>query len=194
MLMRSSKNLPSFYKGQLMASQLECKWAFFLDHLNIKWQYEPERLQLPSGSVYMPDFFLPELGSWLEIKGNQNCSRLKKTYELSCLIADEKPKVFVGLADGHLGFYLPDSMKLRPATEVSCSQCPGNWFRPLYGQSTDNCPHCHSHQDNSGILARKRHLYENDIRTIWTSSDGFNIMNSKKFIQPDTRVLEALKC
>lgn len=57
-------------------SRTEARWAVFFDALGIKWDYEPEGYELPSGR-YLPDFFLrlPEPtrwsggGYWVEIKG-----------------------------------------------------------------------------------------------------------------------------
>lgn len=56
------------YKGRLFRSRLEARWAVFYDALGIKWDYEPEGFNLPSGR-YLPDFYLPDLECWIEIKG-----------------------------------------------------------------------------------------------------------------------------
>ena len=44
----------------------------FFDALGIEWQYEPEgfRVGLDGDRPYLPDFFLPEHGTWVEVKGN----------------------------------------------------------------------------------------------------------------------------
>ena len=57
------------YKGYRFRSRLEARYAVFMDAMKVKWQYEPEGFELPSGK-YLPDFFLPEVngGTWLEIK------------------------------------------------------------------------------------------------------------------------------
>jgi hypothetical protein len=64
--------VPRWYglHGTAFRSSLEADWACTLDHLGIKWEYEPQRLRLPSGAGYIPDFWLPEIGTWIEVKGD----------------------------------------------------------------------------------------------------------------------------
>lgn len=65
------------YAGCRFRSRLEARWARFFDHLQIRWQYEPQgivapdRLNLDGGgeAAYLPDFWLPELDMWAEVKG-----------------------------------------------------------------------------------------------------------------------------
>lgn len=43
----------------------------FFDALGIRWQYEREGFELPSGRRYLPDFYLPACGTWIEVKGDE---------------------------------------------------------------------------------------------------------------------------
>ena len=52
-----------------MRSTWEASYAEHLDVLGIIWQYEPKGFKLSNGKRYFPDFFLPELNEWHEIKG-----------------------------------------------------------------------------------------------------------------------------
>jgi hypothetical protein len=54
--------------GYRFRSRLEARWAVFFDYLGEDWQYETEGFMLPSGP-YLPDFFLPQMGLWFEVKG-----------------------------------------------------------------------------------------------------------------------------
>ncbi len=58
---------------QYFRSSWEANIARYLDYLNIKWEFEPKRfnfLEIKSGVLsYMPDFYLPELDKWIEVKG-----------------------------------------------------------------------------------------------------------------------------
>lgn len=61
------KPIETHYNGYRFRSRLEARWAVFLDTLGVKYRYEPEGFDL-DGIKYLPDFYLPELGYWLEIK------------------------------------------------------------------------------------------------------------------------------
>ena len=65
----SREPVPRNYDGAAMRSTLEANWAATLDSLDIKWEYEPTKFTLPSGTWYLPDFHLPEIGTWIEVKG-----------------------------------------------------------------------------------------------------------------------------
>lgn len=64
------KPIETTYKGYRFRSRLEARWAVFLDSFNEPWEYEVEGYALPSG-CYLPDFWLPRLYCWLEIKGEK---------------------------------------------------------------------------------------------------------------------------
>lgn len=78
--------VPKVYSGVKFRSTLEADWAYNLDLLGIVWQYEPEALKLPSGTLYRPDFYLPILSTWLEVKGPHD-ERIDKTRELASVSA-----------------------------------------------------------------------------------------------------------
>ncbi len=51
-----------------MRSRLEARYAVFFDALKTPWEYEKEGFDLGTDGRYLPDFWLPELGCWVEIK------------------------------------------------------------------------------------------------------------------------------
>jgi hypothetical protein len=57
---------PGVYNGIQMRSQLEIRFAAELDERGIRWVYEGEALGAAS---YLVDFYLPDLGVWVEVKG-----------------------------------------------------------------------------------------------------------------------------
>ncbi|MCX5079161.1 hypothetical protein OHA84_01490 [Streptomyces sp. NBC_00513] len=73
--------VPTAYSGTHVRSRLEADWARTLYGLGIVWKYEPELITLPSGIRYLPDFWLPEIGTWLEVKG-PTTPRREKAAEL----------------------------------------------------------------------------------------------------------------
>ena len=71
------------YKGIWMRSMWEIDYAKYLDKNNIKWQYEPKRFNLEN-ITYLPDFYLPEKNSYVEIKGwmsSESYFKIKKFLE-----------------------------------------------------------------------------------------------------------------
>lgn len=56
------------YRGYRFRSRLEARWAVFFDALGLPWEYEVQGYQLPDGTAYLPDFWLPTLNTWYEVK------------------------------------------------------------------------------------------------------------------------------
>jgi hypothetical protein len=63
------KPIETRYNGYRFRSRIEARWAVFFDTLGIEYRYEPEGFNLGNGVFYLPDFWLPELELWVEIKG-----------------------------------------------------------------------------------------------------------------------------
>lgn len=75
------KAIETRYAGCRFRSRLEARWAVFFNTLGIRWEYEPEGFELPSGR-YLPDFYLRmnefvgwedydeqhDPGFWVEVK------------------------------------------------------------------------------------------------------------------------------
>ena len=62
------KAIQTRYKGCHFRSRLEARWAVFFDALEIAWEYEPEGYVLEDGTWYLPDFFLPQVDMFAEVK------------------------------------------------------------------------------------------------------------------------------
>lgn len=58
--------IPGEFMGVMFRSQLEIRFATELQSRGIRWQYEIERLGTGN---YLVDFYLPDLGIWVEVKG-----------------------------------------------------------------------------------------------------------------------------
>jgi hypothetical protein len=63
------KAIETRYKGYRFRSRLEARWAVFFDALGVEWEYEKEGYDLGELGYYLPDFYLPEWGTFIEIKG-----------------------------------------------------------------------------------------------------------------------------
>lgn len=73
----SIKAIETRYKGYRFRSRLEARWAVYFDTLGWKWEYEKEGYDLSAVKtytrgfdlrLYLPDFWLPEFKTWVEIK------------------------------------------------------------------------------------------------------------------------------
>ena len=74
----------AYYKRIWMRSSWEVKIAEWLDKQNWKWLYEPKRFELKD-MTYLPDFYLPSLNVWWEVKGwfdKQSRERISQFREL----------------------------------------------------------------------------------------------------------------
>lgn len=61
------KAIETSYAGCRFRSRLEARWAVFFDTLGVRWLYEHEGFELPSGR-YLPDFWLPDFKMFVEVK------------------------------------------------------------------------------------------------------------------------------
>lgn len=89
--------IETIYRGYKFRSRLEARWAIFFDHMDIRFQYEPEGFKLASG-WYLPDFWLPQVRMWAEVKRGVFSEReARLTFELSestgfpCLLLEGEP-------------------------------------------------------------------------------------------------------
>lgn len=71
------KAISTQYKGYLFRSRLEARWGVFLDALGIAWDYEAEGFEI-EGERYLPDFWLPTVKMWAEVKPDKLNAREKR--------------------------------------------------------------------------------------------------------------------
>jgi hypothetical protein len=79
------KAIETRYKGYRFRSRLEARWAVFFDAMGINWEYEVEGFHLPNKTTYLPDFYLSDFDSWVEIKP-KNAERKEVFVQLSMMI------------------------------------------------------------------------------------------------------------
>lgn len=61
------KAIETVYKGYRFRSRLEARWALYFDELGIEFEYELEGYEV-AGTRYLPDFWLPEVDTYVEVK------------------------------------------------------------------------------------------------------------------------------
>ncbi len=136
----SLKPIETRYKGYRFRSRNEARWAVFFDHMKLKWEYEYEGYRLSNRVCYLPDFYLPDLECYVEVKPVVNSGPLVTADDInkaSVLATDSDKAVIVCKGSprcrprGHWLFFFWCS-------EVRLLYC-------VWGE----CPHCHS----LGVLA-----------------------------------------
>lgn len=85
-------SIPTLYNGQMYRSRVEARMAMAFSLMNVRSEYEPTLFHF--GKVaYVPDFYLPDMGSWLECKGQ--FPLLIEQYKAKCLALRTGQKVHI---------------------------------------------------------------------------------------------------
>lgn len=66
--MSEIRPIETLFSGYRFRSRLEARWATFFDALGIQWEYEKEGYDLGDAGWYLPDFWLPQVKMWAEVK------------------------------------------------------------------------------------------------------------------------------
>lgn len=125
--MSDIKPIETRYAGCRFRSRLEARWARFFDALGIKWLYEPQGFEVgEKGRPYLPDFQLPDLNAWVEVKGHRD--------ELDLRLLAEA-------VSGPCGPFLlvlgPVPLVRRGSMPVHTVLMPAADLRPEFGASSD---------------------------------------------------------
>lgn len=100
------KAIETTYDGFRFRSRLEARWAIAFDELGLHFEYEPEGLKVPirfrtqwypRAAVlrYLPDFYLPDLGLWAEVKGRMGAQDDMKTLNGAAAMSEDGADVLV---------------------------------------------------------------------------------------------------
>jgi hypothetical protein len=82
------KPIETVYNGYRFRSRLEARWAVFFDTLDIEYEYEKEGYDLGEAGWYLPDFWLPQVKMWAEVKGTIFTDKEKYKAEMLVLHTD----------------------------------------------------------------------------------------------------------
>lgn len=86
------------WHGFRFRSRLEARWAVLLTELAIEFLYEPEGFTLSNGENYLPDFYLPHVRMFAEVKPVEfshdekvKCCLLADATKAPCLLLVGQP-------------------------------------------------------------------------------------------------------
>ena len=141
------KAIPTTYHGIEFRSKLEAKYAQAFDKLNIVWEYESHGFRFDDGTCYCPDFYMPEIDTYFEVKGVMDDA----SYHKICLLAKEVfelgTRIVVGYPDGSIEL----SEDSREWSHIGiCENCGKAIFWSDMGDYT--CPFCGEYDGNPTTL------------------------------------------
>ena len=86
------KAIDTEYDGHRFRSRLEARWAVFFNAVGLTYEYEIEGFEM-DGTRYLPDFYIPSLNRWFEIKGQSlDLEEIKKCEEFCWRLDKENIK------------------------------------------------------------------------------------------------------
>ena len=173
------KPIETVYNGYRFRSRLEARWAVFFDVLGIEYEYESEGYDLGECGWYLPDFYLPELSCFIEVKGkapglesiqNKKCRALAVgTGKPVYMVFNCRPfeTVFDGVGMGTVSkfygsynYFLPDGDWDGCWNIGYCQQCK-NYSFGLFGEW---CGICGSRMDPLGGRLMKAYIKARQAR------------------------------
>ena len=86
---KTIKPIETKYNGFRFRSRLEARWAVFFDMIGLKYEYEIEGFEM-NGIRYLPDFYIPSLDRWFEIKAKPLSEYEMKKCEEFCFNKDNE--------------------------------------------------------------------------------------------------------
>jgi len=123
------KAIETRYRGYRFRSRLEARWAVFFDALDIRWEYEPEGFDLGGFGPYLPDFWLPQVKMYAEVKP---CwPTLLEWVKITMLCIQSQRPVLI--LDGP-----PDNINYWAVWPVRLDATPGHEFE-IYDCILDEC-------------------------------------------------------
>lgn len=141
--------LPIIYNGVEMRSKMEARTAYVFDQLDIDWEYEPQSFFLQNGMTYIPDFYLRDLDTWVEVKGVMK-NKDKKQIDF---LNQEKKEIVVVMED-KLRFYEYNEYSNnewgdQPLYIGKCDNCGSYFFCGEYGSY--HCRSCGTHNGDHDL-------------------------------------------
>lgn len=129
-----TKRIPAIkteYRGIVFRSKLEAKYARAFDLLGIAWAYEDRNFIFDDWTCYAPDFYMPEVDTYFEVKGVFDCESKHKVESLARI----GNRVVVGGADGSMMIfdgtrygYFAQFGDIDEAILTSCNSCGRAFF------------------------------------------------------------------
>lgn len=145
------KAIPTTYRGIEFRSKLEAKYAQAFDRLGIVWEYEGHGFAFDDGTWYCPDFYMPEIDTYFEVKGVMDEASERKVK----MLAEECKWVVVGGPDGTMTLYEGwrnsdggSGWVISQPGETHIGKCSSCGRYVFWGVGSYECHSCHGYDGN----------------------------------------------
>lgn len=125
--------IETIYNGYKFRSRSEARWSVFWDALKVAYQYETEGFDL-NGVWYLPDFWLPDLNCYFEVKGGEPTKEEEHKAKLLSLHSGNRVFIAIGAP-----WYELKISGYHHGIKTDCVRFPWAWFI---------CSHC----NRAGLL------------------------------------------
>jgi hypothetical protein len=109
--------IPTSYGGRFYRSRIEARWAVFFDAIGIRFDYEAEGFVIREGG-YLPDFRLPDLRFYFEVKGQDPTDEERSKCAQVCMASEYDMLLAVGGPEERFQLYWFDREGERDAQYV----------------------------------------------------------------------------
>lgn len=156
--------IQTLYDGILFRSRIEARWATFYNHLGIKYEYEKEGYKI-NGKMYLPDFYIPHLDCFIEIKGKspsdeeeEKCKSLSiGTGKIVYLFAGNIPGKDLDNCENGARAYFPEGVIDYKYFWCECSVC--GFYGIQFDGRSDRLPCEHENGKKSNGYGSKNLLH-----------------------------------
>lgn len=187
--MKDFKAIQTKYNGYRFRSRLEARWAVFFDVLDLRYEYEPEGFDFGNAGAYLPDFYLPTLKLYIEIKPSLEKEGDwidKRAGELGGRLAEMTGKrvIIIAGTPGHIEF-LHCTYEGFPCKK--CSDSENSYCAFDNGYLWTECPKCGQIDIQYAARAGRVQcdcIKENDKNMIWDAPrilEAYGMAHSARF-------------
>ena len=125
------KAIETRYNGYRFRSRLEARWAVFFSAVGLDYEYEMEGFEMDDVR-YLPDFYIPSLDRWFEIKGQpMSIAEIKKCEQFCFRKDNENIKFSVLIGAPTPAMYKDDVVQI-----MGISEFTWEWPSKLYPADT----------------------------------------------------------
>jgi hypothetical protein len=152
------------YNGYRFRSRLEARWAVFFDSLGVRYEYEREGFDLGSAGWYLPDFWLPKPGCWVEIKGSDPTGEEIAKAKALALASKQVVWVFAGPPN-----YSPEDDWLYTEYRINATAYYFDELPDWYAEAATNDP-----EEYGGTVAVRQNIAQGGIvwKAQWSPFSG----------------------